>query len=260
MKYVLVFVTALVMQGTVRACSDAPAQKTPPPLGERLAQSEYVVEKGKLARRKGAAESQDATRLGREEELRTMEKSLEAAKAKLSIPEGSGVVVVEGKEFYEVVIGSPRPGDAEGEGYAAKVFVDKQTLAVAQVKSNEMNNSDEEIARKVAQFRAMSAKLAQSEYVVEKGKLARRKGAAESQDATRLGREEELRTMEKALDAVRDKLNLPEGAGVIVVEGEEYYEVIIGNPPGASGRGPDYTAKVFVDKQTLAVARILSGS
>lgn len=257
-KYLLLTLAILMMPLAVRACvNDEGAQKTEQrELTDKLAHSEYVVEKGKLARRHGAAEAAASTPLGRDEELRTMEKALDAAKPKLNIPDGSGVIVVDGKDYYEVIIGVPPTAETPAQDYAAKVLVDKKTLAVVEVK--ETKNVDDEAALKVEQFKELSDRLTHGEYVVEKGKLARRP-QGKAGPKTSLSRDDEFRVMEKALDAAKSKLNIPEGSGVIISEVGGRFEVIIGTPPPAGTLGPDYKAKVLVDKKTLEVVEVLAG-
>ena len=85
---------SLLARGSGRA--DTPAQN----LSERLNKSQYVVEKGELARRQGSVAA-TSTSLSHDEEFQVMKKSLVAAKAKATIVEGARVVISDGKEYYE---------------------------------------------------------------------------------------------------------------------------------------------------------------
>jgi hypothetical protein len=139
-KYLLLTLSILMMPLAVRACdNDGPAQKSEQKaqqkeLSERLAHSEYVVEKGKLARRPQGRQG-TSTSLSHDDEFRVMEKGLDAAKSKLSIADGSAVIIAESGENYEVVIGNPPPAGTLGPDYTAKVLVDKKTLAISQILS-----------------------------------------------------------------------------------------------------------------------------
>ena len=187
-----------------------------------------------------------------------MKKSLDAAKAKLRIPDGSRVIIIDGKDYYHIIVGNPPLKGVQDPDYTAKVMVDKKTRAVVQILTNDMKNLDDDTAIKVAQFRDLSAKLAKSEYVVEKGQLTRRPKSP-SVTSTSLSHDEEFQVMKTSLDAAKAKLTIPNGSGVIIIDGKQYYEIIIGNPPPAGTLGPDYTAKVMVDKKSHAVVQILAG-
>lgn len=262
-KYVVLALAVLIFPAAaVRACSgDEVARRAAQTeeLRERLAKSEYVVRKGELTRRPQAdADAARPTPLSRDEEFQLVKKSLEAARARLTVPDGSGLVILDAKEHYEVVIGDAPAAEPAGPEYAAKVFVNKETLAVSRVLVNEMKNADQEAARKVAQFRDLSERLAKSEYVVERGELTRRPDGV-AVNSTPLAEDEEFQVMKKGFEAAKAKLTIPEGSGVVVLEGEEYYEVIIGTPLPAGVRGPDYAAKVMLDKKKLTVVQLLAG-
>ena len=94
--------------------------------------SEYVVEKGELVRRPGGMAGPSTT-LSKDQELEVMKKGLKAAKAKLSIADGEGVVINEGKEYYEVTIGIPPAAGVRGPDYTARVMFDKKGLEVVQI-------------------------------------------------------------------------------------------------------------------------------
>jgi hypothetical protein len=259
-KYLLLTLSILIMPVMAWACLEqnvANKRDGLRNLREKLAKSEYVVDKGELIPRPQAAR-EVSTPLSHDQEFEVMKKSLDAAKAKLRIPDGAGVLLVDGKEYYEVIIGSSPSAGVPGPDYTAKIMVDKKSLAVAQILVNDMKNTGDEAAQRTAQFHDLQEKLAGSEYVVEKGELVPRPQAARGV-STPLSHDQEFEVMKKSLDAAKAKLRIPDGSGVILVDGKEYYEVIIGNTTPAGTLGPDYTAKVRVDKKSLAVIQILSG-
>jgi hypothetical protein len=187
-----------------------------------------------------------------------MKKSLAAAKPKLLIPDGSGVIINDGKEYYEIIIGSPAQNTVQGSDLPAKVQVDKKSLAVVQVSGNEMKNPGDQASKEVTKYRALSERLAKSEYVVVKGELTRRADTAAG-TSTSLSHDQEFEVMKKGLDAAKAKLMIADGSGIIINEAKENYEVIIGSPTPAGSLGPDYTAKLLVDKKSLEVVQILAG-
>lgn len=252
--------TAMVLPNTVRACTNGETLK-PMTLAqdvkERLSKSEYIVEKGGLTQRPGGVVGV-STNLNHDEEFKVMKKGFEAAKAKLTIPDGVGVILDEGKDYYEVIVGSATTPNGGGVDYAAKAMVDKKSLEVVWVEMNDPKVLDEQTAKKVAEFRELSERLTKSEYVVEKGELTRRPNSATG-TSTPLSHDDEFKVMKKSLDAVKGKLSIADGSGVIITEEEKFYEIIIGTPLPAGTRGPDYTAKVMVDKKNLNVVQILAG-
>jgi hypothetical protein len=113
-------------------------------------------------------------------------------------------------------------------------------------------------ANRVAQFHDLVEKLAKGEYVVSKGVLTRRVGGVASRLPS-LADDKAFQVIRKSFDAVQEKLLIPDGSAVIIIDGSKYYEVVIGHPPAAGVLGPDYTAKVMVDKKSLAIVEILAG-
>jgi hypothetical protein len=216
-----------------------------------------VVEKGELTRRPKSVAG-TSTSLSHDQEFSVMKKGLEAAKAKLMIPDGAGVIINDGKEHYEVVIGNPPQSEVSDIPYLAKVLVDKKSLAVVQTLVNDVKNMNDEANKKVAEFRRLSERLAKSEYVVEKGELTRRSDGVAS-PSTSLTHDQEFAVLKKSFDAAKTKLTIPDGSGVIINDVKENYEIIIGPPPQSGVLGPDYVAKVLVDKKNGQVVQILAG-
>jgi len=232
---------------------EAPAES----LSERLQKSEYVVEKGELTRRPKSVAG-TAISPNHDQEVLVMKKGLEAAKAKLTIPDGAGVIINDGKEHYEVIIGNAPQSEVLDVPYLAKVLVDKKSLDVVQTSVNDVKNMSDEANKKVAEFQRLSERLGKSEYVVEKGELTRRSDAVASA-STSLSHDQEFLLLKKGFDAAKSKLAIPDGSGVIVNDVKDRYEIIIGPPPQAGVLGPDYVAKVLVDKKSGEVVQILAG-
>ncbi len=93
--------------------------------------------------------------------------------------------------------------------------------------------------------------------MVSKGVLTRRVGGVASRLPS-LADDKAFQVIRKSFDAVQEKLLIPDGSAVIIIDGSKYYEVVIGHPPAAGVLGPDYTAKVMVDKKSLAIVEILA--
>ena len=121
-----------------------------------------------------------------------------------------------------------------------------------------MVRTDKDNAVEVAKFKEMRRMLIESNFIVRNGALAyRTPGAAVGSSAMNM---ESMRDIaDIGLAAARARLQIPEGASVIVVEAPSQYDVIIGNPPQLGLRGPDYTAKVSIDKGSRAVIQVLAG-
>jgi hypothetical protein len=168
------------------------------------------------------------------------------------------VIINDGKEYYEVIIGNPPPSGVSDVDYLAKVLVDKKSLGVVQTLVNDRKNMSDEADRKVAEFRNLSERLAKSEYVVEKGELTRRPDSVAG-TSTPLSHDQEFVLLKKSFEAAKTKLTIPDGSGVIINIGKDHYEVLIGPPPQSGVLGPDYIAKVVVDKKSLEIVQILSG-
>lgn len=121
-----------------------------------------------------------------------------------------------------------------------------------------MVRTDKDNADEVARFKEMRRMLVESDFIVRNGALAyRAQGAAVSSSAMSMDNMRNIADI--GLTAARAKLQIPEGASVIVIEAPSQYDVIIGNPPQIGVRGPDYTAKVSIDKGSRAVIQVLAG-
>ncbi len=121
-----------------------------------------------------------------------------------------------------------------------------------------MVRTDKDNVDEVARFMELRRKLTESDFIVRNGELTRRSPSAATSSSA-MGIDNARNIADIGLAAVRGKLNIPEGASVIVVEGANQYDVIIGNPPQVGVRGPDYTAKVSIDKGSRAVIQVLAG-
>jgi hypothetical protein len=101
-------------------------------LRRQMTRSKYVVRNGELACRAGD-ESANPQVAELEIVRNFAEIGLHAAQAKLPIPDGAAVIIIEMPENYEVIIGSPPPAGKRGADYTAKVVVDKKTRTVVRV-------------------------------------------------------------------------------------------------------------------------------
>lgn len=215
------------------------------------ARSPYLVRNGEVTLRPGSS-AMSMTSLSSTEELRLLQKSLAAAKDKATIADGSVPTVVDRADYYEVVIANPAP--TSGGVDEVRVTVNKKDQSVVRVT---LMHSDEN-ARRIARFQDLAEKLVTSEYVFSKGALTKRPGGT-PHSISALNDSQAREVIQKGLDAAKAKLTIPEGSGVTITDGDIYYEVVIGNPPAPGVLGADYTAKVLVDKKSLAVVHVLAG-
>jgi hypothetical protein len=224
----------------------------------RLAMSQYVVRDGALTRRPGSAATTSGP-LSPGEEFAVVKKGLEELQAMADVPDGSVVIVVDGSEYYEVTISNPlQAGNPYGEEVAT-IMVDKNSRTAARVALN-TKQADERIARRLALYRDLAAKQKTSEYVVRKGVLTRRPGGV-ARPLPSLNRDKAFAIMKKGIEALQKtmKWKIPDGTAVVLLDGPNYYEVVIGDPLPPGVLGGDYLANVTIDKTTLGVVQILGG-
>jgi len=118
------------------------------------------------------------------------------------------------------------------------------------------NENAEAAAEASANFQEVTHSLESSEYVVEKGKVARQSQSAPVR-ATSLHSNEEFNILQKCYEVARVKGVGRDGDRMIIVEKNEHYEIIIGNPAESRALASRYAykEKVVVNKKSSALAQ-----
>lgn len=149
------------------------------------------------------------------------------------------------------LIGSVEPVMADGRGTDT---APRNTAKATQMRTDESNLRD------VEKFHQLEVRIASSAYVVKDGKLVARSTSVPIVSSGATADDKSVKIAMNGFEAASAVLNIPDGSGVVVIESLDFYEVIIGPPLESGKRGPDYSAKVLLNKKTLAVVQLLAGS
>jgi hypothetical protein len=128
-----------------------------------------------------------------------------------------------------------------------------------EIRVESANENADAAAAASANFQEITSRLENSEYVVEKGKVTRRAQSAANRSTT-LSPNEEFKILQKCFDVARVKGVGRDGDRMLIVDNDEHYKIIIGNPAKSRALEPHYAydAKVLVNKKAPILAQWLS--
>lgn len=111
-------------------------------------------------------------------------------------------------------------------------------------------------SEKIKSYKNLMKKFAESNYAVINGKVAKvSQGPALTSIQT-----EEMEIANKALNVLKGKISVPEGAKTTIQLDEGHYVIVFENKLPEGTRGGDYSAKVVIDSKTGEILEILGGS
>ena len=122
-----------------------------------------------------------------------------------------------------------------------------------------VSRSDEQNQREVSKFVELHRSLNESRFVVVDGAISSRDHGTRA-GVGALSDETIRKVATQGLQALKGKLLVPDGVGVIVIDDPKRYQIVFGTLQPVGQRGADYTAKVTIDKRSNAVIELLAGS
>lgn len=120
-------------------------------------------------------------------------------------------------------------------------------------KSKHMSDQDIE---KLKNFLTLKKQLLSTPFIFKDGKVIQRN----SSEKLTAENEELLHVANKAFSSIKGNIKGSNGLGVLVIPTDNQYEVIMDFDLKVGMSGPDYSFKIILEKKTLNVLSITSGS
>ncbi len=129
---------------------------------------------------------------------------------------------------------------------------------------NKINKKAENMSNqeKVKKYEVLKQQFKNSRYSFEKKKLKVKSNTNKDNVNTLTNRErenKEVKIIKNVINEIIDKIEIKEKSKIVFLVEEKVYIIIFENKLKKGEMGTEYSAKVYVDKKTLKISKILSG-